>query len=173
MAFRAPAPLKSMDLQYGQWEEKSPTGARIISLLQLSPHWLRQDRRDLERPSRRPGGHPFAGRSRRGSLRVLLPLVREFSRRVPTISLVLSHAQPGAGVASAVFCSSVSYSFGSSTTAQIVASVVSMSEAMEAAFCRAVRVTLVGSITPASTRSSYCSVEALKPWLGFWWFLIL
>jgi len=27
----------------------------------------------------------------------------------------------------------------------------------------AVRVTLVGSITPAATRSSYCSVEALKP----------
>ena len=53
------------------------------------------------------------------------------------------------------------------TTPQIVASVVSMREAMEAAFCRAVRVTLVGSITPAFTRSSYCSVEALKPKLGF------
>ena len=37
---------------------------------------------------------------------------------------------------------------------------------MEAAFCRAVRVTLVGSITPAFTRSSYCSVDALKPKLG-------
>jgi hypothetical protein len=43
--------------------------------------------------------------------------------------------------------------------AQTMASVVSMREAMEAAFCRAVRVTLVGSITPAFTRSSYCSVE--------------
>lgn len=55
------------------------------------------------------------------------------------------------------------YALGSSTTEQIIASVVSMSEAMEAAFCRAERVTLVGSITPALTRSSYSSVEALKP----------
>ena len=38
----------------------------------------------------------------------------------------------------------------------IIASVVSISDAMEAAFCRAVRVTLVGSITPAAIRSSYC-----------------
>lgn len=51
----------------------------------------------------------------------------------------------------------------SSGMEQIMASVVSMREAMDAAFCRAVRVTLVGSITPAFTRSSYCSVEALKP----------
>lgn len=50
-----------------------------------------------------------------------------------------------------------------STISQTVASVVRMREAMEAAFCRAVRVTLVGSITPAFTRSSYCSVVALKP----------
>ena len=56
-----------------------------------------------------------------------------------------------------------SVSSGFSTISQIMASVVSMREAMEAAFCRAVRVTLVGSITPAFTRSSYCSVEALKP----------
>jgi hypothetical protein len=49
----------------------------------------------------------------------------------------------------------------SSTASQIMASVVSMSEATEAAFCRAVRVTLVGSITPAFTRSSYVSVYAL------------
>ena len=39
-------------------------------------------------------------------------------------------------------------------------------EQNDAAFCRAVRVTLVGSITPAFTRSSYCSVEALKPKFG-------
>ena len=55
------------------------------------------------------------------------------------------------------------YSPDSSENSQIMASVVSMREAMEAAFCRAVRVTLVGSITPASTRSSNCSVAALKP----------
>jgi len=54
---------------------------------------------------------------------------------------------PPPGMAGADFSSS----FFSTTTH----SVVSSSEAMEAAFCRAVRVTLVGSITPASTRSSY------------------
>ena len=46
---------------------------------------------------------------------------------------------------------------------EMSASVVSMSEAMDAAFCKAVRVTLVGSMTPAFTRSSYCSVVALNP----------
>jgi hypothetical protein len=49
----------------------------------------------------------------------------------------------------------------SSTASQTMASVVSMREATEAAFCNAVRVTLVGSITPAFTRSSYVSVYAL------------
>ena len=34
---------------------------------------------------------------------------------------------------------------------------------VDAAFCSAERTTLVGSITPAVTRSSYCSVCALKP----------
>ena len=57
----------------------------------------------------------------------------------------------------------LSYSPDSSGIEQIMASVVSIREAMEAAFCRAERVTLVGSITPAFTRSSYCSVVALKP----------
>jgi len=50
---------------------------------------------------------------------------------------------PGIG---GVFCSS----FFSTTTASVVRS----SPAIEAAFCSAVRTTLVGSITPASTRSS-------------------
>ena len=49
----------------------------------------------------------------------------------------------------------------SSSAEQIIASVVSISEAMEAAFCNAERVTFVGSITPALTKSSYSSVEAL------------
>ena len=48
-------------------------------------------------------------------------------------------------------------SFFSTTTA----SVVSRRLAMDAAFWSAVRVTLVGSITPASTRSSYLSAWAL------------
>ncbi len=37
---------------------------------------------------------------------------------------------------------------------QIIASVVSISDAIDAAFCNAVRVTLVGSMTPEATRSS-------------------
>ncbi len=37
---------------------------------------------------------------------------------------------------------------------EIIASVVSINPAIEAAFCSAVRVTFVGSITPAFTRSS-------------------
>jgi len=48
-------------------------------------------------------------------------------------------------------------SFFSTTTASVVSSRL----AMDAAFWSAVRVTLVGSITPASTRSSYVSVWAL------------
>ena len=44
---------------------------------------------------------------------------------------------------------------------EIMASVVSIRPAMEAAFCSAVRVTLVGSMTPALTRSSYLPVPAL------------
>src|SRR3989442_6571 len=50
-----------------------------------------------------------------------------------------------------------SFSFFSATTHSVVRS----SPAMEAAFCSAVRVTLVGSMTPAATRSSYSSVWAL------------
>src|SRR5690349_14480238 len=52
-------------------------------------------------------------------------------------------------------------SFGRSAT---IASVVSMSEATLEAFCRAKRDTLVGSITPACSRSSYWPVAALKPY---------
>jgi hypothetical protein len=42
-----------------------------------------------------------------------------------------------------------------SDNSQTIASVVSISDAMDAAFCSAVRVTFVGSITPDLTRSSY------------------
>jgi hypothetical protein len=51
----------------------------------------------------------------------------------------------------------------SSWTSAIIVSVVSIRPAIEAAFCRAVRVTFAGSMTPAATRSSYFSVAALKP----------
>jgi len=51
-------------------------------------------------------------------------------------------------------------SFASGFSATI-ASVVRSSPATEAAFCRANRVTLVGSMTPASRRSSYLSLSAL------------
>src|SRR5699024_570807 len=43
------------------------------------------------------------------------------------------------------------------------ASVVRKSAAMEAAFCRAERVTLTGSLMPAARRSSYSPVAALRP----------
>src|SRR5690606_34876517 len=42
-------------------------------------------------------------------------------------------------------------------------SVVSRGPAIDAAFCRAVLVTLAGSITPAASRSSYVPVRALLP----------
>ena len=43
----------------------------------------------------------------------------------------------------------------------MTASVVSKSPATDAAFCRAERVTLAGSMTPISIRSPYSSVRAL------------
>src|SRR5882672_4305255 len=55
----------------------------------------------------------------------------------------------------------------SSWISQMVASVVSSSAAMDAAFCKAERTTLVGSMTPASTRFSYFSVRALNPSSAF------
>ncbi len=42
-----------------------------------------------------------------------------------------------------------------------IASVVSIRPATDAAFCRAVRTTLAGSMTPIATRSPYSSVRAL------------
>ena len=44
-----------------------------------------------------------------------------------------------------------------------MASVVSSSDAIDEAFCSALRTTLVGSMTPAATRSSYLSFRALNP----------
>ena len=41
------------------------------------------------------------------------------------------------------------------------ASVVSINPAMDEAFCKAMRATLAGSITPSFTRSPYVSVAAL------------
>src|SRR3954471_19630439 len=49
----------------------------------------------------------------------------------------------------------------SSGSSEMSASVVSMRPAIEAAFWSAERVTLAGSMTPASTRSSKVSVAAL------------
>ena len=48
--------------------------------------------------------------------------------------------------------------FSSTGRSATMQSVVRMSEATEAAFCRAVRVTLVGSSTPISTMSPYTPV---------------
>ena len=50
---------------------------------------------------------------------------------------------------------------GASTTS---ASVVRMFFAIEAAFCSAERVTIVGSMIPALTRSSTSPVSTLRPW---------
>ena len=52
-------------------------------------------------------------------------------------------------------------SFFSSGMSQTSASVVSSSEAIDAAFCSAERTTLVGSMTPAAIRSSNLSSCAL------------
>src|SRR4029077_15466130 len=51
----------------------------------------------------------------------------------------------------------------SSGLSATMASVVSIRLATEAAFCSAVRTTLVGSMMPAFSRSSYSSAAALKP----------
>jgi hypothetical protein len=45
----------------------------------------------------------------------------------------------------------------------IIASVVSIMPATDAAFCSAVRTTFVGSMTPSLIRSTYWPVRALKP----------
>ena len=50
-------------------------------------------------------------------------------------------------------------SSGSATTT----SVVTMRLPMEAAFCKALRGTIAGSMMPAATRSSYSLLRALKP----------
>ena len=50
---------------------------------------------------------------------------------------------------------------------QIMASVVSIKALIEAAFCRAERVTLVGSMTPAFTRSSYSAGGGVVAEVGF------
>ena len=61
---------------------------------------------------------------------------------------------PPAGIPDSFFSSGISHT---------IASVVRSSEAIDEAFWSAVRTTLVGSMTPALTRSSYFSVAALKP----------
>lgn len=167
MAFPAPALLKSMERQWGHCVENSPNLVWIMTLPPPSgcSRKFPRDSRTARNNMRVGCGVSW---TRRGWLHALRQVVPEFAHRAPTLSPALSRVQPGACGASLVFCSCPSYSPGSSATPQIMASVVSMSEAIEAAFCRAVRVTLVGSITPAFTRSSYCSVVALKPKLGSW-----
>ena len=89
--------------------------------------------------------------------RELDPLSRARNLALVPLQQSLVHPRPFAGRRT------WPYAIVSSGIEQTMASVVSIREAMEAAFCRAVRVTLVGSITPAFTKSSYCSVEALNP----------
>src|ERR1700682_6441169 len=77
------------------------------------------------------------------------------------------YGEKQAGTTQAHLIDASYYASASSTIPQTMASVVSIREAIEAAFCRAVRVTLAGSMTPALTRSSNSSVWALKPKLSF------
>jgi len=49
----------------------------------------------------------------------------------------------------------------------MIASVTRMFLAIEAAFCRAERVTMVGSMTPALIRSPYSPLAAFRPSPGF------
>src|SRR5260363_261622 len=67
---------------------------------------------------------------------------------IPILPMPPPGILPGAGVSS----------LGNSHTAQ---SVINSRPATEAAFCSAVRVTLVGSTTPACIRSPYSPVAAL------------
>src|SRR5213594_4636953 len=53
--------------------------------------------------------------------------------------------------------------FSASGTSVMSASVVSRRDAIEAAFCRATRSTLVGSMIPACNMSTYSLVSASKP----------
>ena len=48
-----------------------------------------------------------------------------------------------------------------------IASVVRMFLPIDAAFCSAERVTMVGSMIPALTRSSTSPVSTFRPWPGF------
>src|SRR3954451_16212573 len=162
-----------MDLQCGHAAENSPTEARIMDLRPQGSDHSCQGRRGSAPAWRKLGvGHCGRG-TQRGSLQAPRSLAPVFSTRVPRAYPVLSRGQLAVCVAWPTSCSSVSlprcelppYST-LSTTSEIIASVVSIREATEAAFWRAVRVTLVGSMTPAFTRSSYPSVEALKPKFG-------
>src|SRR5690606_20119417 len=103
-------------------------------------------RRQTKDPRTRRGSDEAirAGRSRPGLATGLLAYMPMPMPPMPPMS-----GMPPAGLSS-----------GSSPT---IAAVVSIRPAIEAAFCSAVRVTLVGSTTPSSTRSPYSPLAALKP----------
>jgi len=103
---RAPTLVKSMDRQYGQRLEKSPTAARIMG--PFSPHRLRQDRGGLGKASNRVRGGRLAGWPQRGSLRAPPLVVPVSSGQAPTGWPALSLAEPDACVASVIFCPFVS-----------------------------------------------------------------
>ena len=109
----------------------------------------RRAHRGPPRPARDPGARvASAAKKERGS-----PKAPPWDGYVTTVPIrTRGGRRPGAGAAA----------FGSGIS-DTRASVVRSREAMDAAFCRAERTTLVGSMTPASTRFSYSSVRALKP----------
>jgi hypothetical protein len=103
-----------------------------------------------------PGGSGASARASRRLYGVAARLFIQFSMGIRTASVHPAHAaRPAAGPSPAA-----------SGICDTSASVVSMSDAMDAAFCSAVRTTFVGSITPAVTRFSYLSFSALKPSSG-------
>src|SRR3954462_1393097 len=96
----------------------------------------------------RPGRQKYEGPRRRAP--------RAFAKLLRTRTNYMPCVWPPMGPVSFHPASSLGFS-------ATIASVVSIREATDDAFCSAVRDTFVGSITPAARRSSYWPVAALKP----------
>ena len=160
MAFRTPTLLKSTDLQCGQLMENMAYCNLTLGV--VASGWqgsaLPRGKKIECAPRSQQDNKNCADRSCLPSCRFLA----QFTFSEPRAPILFVDCW-------LVFCcyrhGGIQYrrtSISDSST-QIIASVVSIREAMEAAFCRAVRVTFAGSMTPAFTKSSYWLVAALKP----------
>ncbi len=130
--------------------------SRTVAFLPCRPSYVRADRISTTMKRKVFPSGVFASRPRDGGnkkggelIPALLFLLTADNGRLTASQYIPPPMPPGGGPACLSSLSGISLTS---------ASVVSRSEAMEAAFWSAVRVTLVGSITPASTRSSYDSV---------------